>query len=262
MKRHLPLFLLTFFIASAAHAQFEMGFHYIFSAPAGTMGQNIQPVNSFAVSGDIRLKPFDRKFYLGAELTAGTYAHKTQQETFTSPSDGSLTTTDVDYTSNVCNYHAMAGYDFTKCTALIPYVTMKVGASLFSTDIVIEDPGDHCSCHPIDEKTLFSDVAFSCGAGAGVKVDVNNVLKNWRTGKCYFDFSANYLVGTSIDYVNVKYLDSNNPGPNRYSKTVQAEFVDTNTQEIHDHDVAHVYTSTISLFDFKVGIVKTFGGCR
>ena len=262
MKRLLPFFILAFFIAPTAHAQFEMGFHYMFSAPAGTMGQNIQPVHSFAMSGDFRLKPFDHRIYLGIELTGGAYAHKTQQETFMSPSDGSLTTTDVDFTSSVCNYDVMAGYDFAKCTAIIPYVTVKAGACLFSTDIIIEDPGDHCSCHPLDEKTLISDVAFSCGAGAGVKVDMNNVFRNWRTGKCYFDFSANYLVGTSVDYVNVKYLDTNDPGPNGYTRSVQSEFMDMNTQEIHEHDIAHVYTSTISLFDFKIGIVKTFGGCR
>jgi len=257
MKHLLPLLLLFFF--SAAQAQFEMGLHYDCSVPLGTMAQNIQPVNGFAVIGYGRLH-FDRKIYVGGEITFGEYAHLTKEETFISPHDASATSTNVDFSSSVCNFHAIVGYDFTRCTAVIPYVVARAGISKFTTSIFIENPDDHYSCHPVDEENLYSDVAFSIGAGAGVKVDASTLFQKWRMGKCYFDFSANYLWGTPLDYVNVKNFPADNTPLSPNAKAVNVEFTDSHSQEIHQHQVAPVYTSTINFLDFKVGIVKTFGG--
>lgn len=254
------LLLLTMY-ATAAQAQIEMGIHYFVSAPLGVLGQNIQPVHNFELSGYGRLKAADSRLYIGGEISFGEYAHRSQEKTFISE-DGSATTTMVDFSSNVRNYHAIAGYHFTKCTALVPYVTIKAGVSNFNTNIFIEDPDDHHSCHPLEQRNVFCDAAFSGGVGAGVKIDGSNIFKNWDKGTLWFDFSANYLYGSSIDYVNVKYMTPGEPGPNRQTKEVNVKFIDITTQYIHEHQVAQVYTSTINFLDFKVGIVKTFGGCR
>jgi hypothetical protein len=54
----------------AAHGQFQLGFNYMFSTPIGTLGENIQPVNSFAMSGAANLKA-NKHFFLGGELSFG-----------------------------------------------------------------------------------------------------------------------------------------------------------------------------------------------
>lgn len=256
-----PLLVLLTLFAISAQAQVELGVHYFVSAPHCALGQNIQPVHNFEISGYTRLKAADRRFYVGGEVSFGEYAHRSQETTFISE-DGSATTTMVDFSSNVRNYHAVAGYHFTRSTAVVPYVTVKAGVSNFNTKIYIEDPDDHHSCHPLEARNLFSDVAFSGGAGAGVKIDASHIFKNWSKGRTWFDFSANYLYGSSIDYVNVKYMTPGEPGPNRQTKEVSVPFIDITTQYIHEHQVAQVYTSTINFLDFKIGIVKTFGGCR
>lgn len=258
--RSVLLLLLTLF-ATVAKAQFEMGIHYFVSAPLGVIGQNIQPVNNFEITGYSRIKAADRRLFAGAEISFGEYAHKSQETTFISE-DGSATTTTVDFSSSVRNYHAIAGYHFTKCTAIVPYVIIKAGISNFNTSIFIEDPDDHHSCHPLEARNLFCDVAFSGGLGAGVKIDASKVFKNWGRGRSWFDLSANYLYGSQIDYVNIKYLAPGQEGPNRQTKELNVQFIDITTQYIHEHQVAQVYTSSINFLDFKVGIVKTFGGCR
>ena len=252
----LPLLLL----AGISQAQIEMGMHYFVSAPLGAMGQNIQPVHNFGMTGYYRLKAADRRVYAGADISFGQYAYVSQDATFISE-NGSATTTTVDFSSNVRNYHAVAGYDFAKNTAIVPYITVKAGVSNFSTNIVIEDPDDHHSCHPLDERNVFCDATFSGGAGAGVKIDASSFFKNWDKGSWWFDFSANYLSGGSIDYVNVKHLSPEKKSPTRNTKDVYVEFVDITTEEIHEHPVAPVYSSTLKFLDFKVGMVKTFGRC-
>lgn len=259
MKHIFTLLLISFVIA--AHAQVQMGFHYVFSDPQGTLGQNIQPVHNFDMSGTFRLKA-NPQFYLGGELAFGSYAHTTQQQTLISPEDGSATQTDVDFSSNVHNYHAILGYDLTRGTMVIPYVTMKTGLSRFNTNISIADPNDDDSCHPLEQESVFNDVAFSAGAGVGLKLDASSIFRKPCKGSWWFDFSVNYLWGTSLDYINVKYLSPDEPGPNNFTRGVDAEFVHINSHHTHEHQIAQVYTSGIRLLDYKIGIVKTLGWCK
>jgi len=257
--KHIFTFLMLSYVM-VANAQFQLGFNYMFSAPIGTLGENIQPVNSFAMSGAANLKA-NKHFFLGGELSFGTYAHAKQQQTFVSPGDGSPTTTDVDFNSNIYNYHAIGGYEFTLCTNVIPYVTAKIGGSSFATEIIIQDPQDPHSCEPLDQQTVFKDAAFSAGAGAGVRVDAGSIFNKSRKGRVWFNFSADYLWGTSLDYINVKYLSPDQQSQNLVSREVTTRFVDVRTNEIHEHHIAQVYNSSINLFNFKIGLIRTFGGC-
>lgn len=259
MKHVFTLLLMSFVVA--AQAQFQLGLHYGVGAPLGTLGENIQPIHSVAFSGAGKLNS-NRNFSLGAEFSLGTYAHKQQQQTFISPEDGSSTTTDVDFSSNMYNFHVVAGYEFTSCTNVIPYVTMKAGVSSFSTEIVIQDPGDHDSCSPLDQETLFNDAAFSVGAGAGVRIDAGSIFKNAEKRRWWFDFSANYLWGTSLDYINVKYLNPGEQSQNLVTRAVTTKFVHLQSQHVHEHQIAQVYNSNINLLNFKIGVVRTFGGCK
>jgi len=259
MKNIFTLLLMSFVVV--AHAQFDLGMNYMYSSPKGILGQNIQPVHSVVISGTGRLNA-NPQFFLGGEISFGTYANQKQPQTYISPEDGLATTTDVDFSSNIYNYHVVAGYNLTHCTAVVPYVNMKIGASSFNTNIVIQDPEDHDSCSPLDEENVFRDAAFSAGAGAGLKIDASAIFKRADKGSWWFDFSADYLWGTSLDYINVKYLNPAEPGPNDFVRAVSAKFVHLHSQHIHEHQIAQVYTSNISLLNFKVGVVKTFGGCR
>jgi hypothetical protein len=256
MKNFFTILLLL--AAGSAQAQLELGMHYVGSAPMSTLGENIQPVHSVELFGYGRLK-FDRQFYAGGELTFGEYAHVSRMQTFVSPEDGSATITEVDYSSNIHRYHLFAGYDLLNGTLVIPYLTVKAGVSRFNTNIVIEDPEDPHGCHPLEEETALTKAAFTGGAGAGIRLDASSLFKGWSRGRTWIDFSANYLLGSSVDYVNVRYLDPQKPGPNLSTREIGVEFIDLHTQHIHEHAIAQVYTSTVNLLDYRIGIVKRFG---
>ena len=131
MRHFFTLLLVSFVVV--AHAQFDLGINYMYSSPKGTLGQNIQPVHSVVISGTGKLTA-NPQFLLGGEISFGTYAQQKQSQTYISPEDGLATTTDVDFSSNIYNYHLIAGYELTRCTKLVPYVRMKIGASTFGTD--------------------------------------------------------------------------------------------------------------------------------
>ncbi len=255
-----PFYLLGLFtvITTAAAAQMDAGFSYSLALPQQEMRENIKPVHS--ING-IFLSRFkgSQKFSWGAELGFGSYAFFTKQQDIRFP-DGSGITTDVTYSSNMVTGGLVTRYNFFKRAKVNPYLNGKIGiANLFSKVIVL-DPEDEDDCKPLDKKTPINDVSFYAAYGGGVLINLGG--KGCRAQKTWLDISVNQLMGSSLDYINVKDIkehvhnDPNNPIPSTgKSSPLNIRFVNVATQTIHEHQLAEVYTSPLRLLEFKVAVI-------
>ena len=70
------------------------------------------------------------------------------------------------------------------------------------------------------------------------------------------NISVSRIQGKRIDYVNVKQLEQPaNQQPTDESKPLTMQFVNLNTNNIHDHTVARVYNSPLQQLQIKVGLL-------
>ena len=59
-----------------------------------------------------------------------------------------------------------------------------------------------------------------------------------------------------MDYINTKKLvDANNPPTGTDGKPLNVRFINATTQQIHEHQVAEVYTTPLRMLEFKVSAV-------
>ena len=248
MKRILLLTPVLLF-SQIAFSQFEITAGYSMAIPRGKMNEYINLAHSLTVQGNYRM-PFAKQLWAGAQLGYGVYATKAERQTY-SFSNGSVTETNVNFSSNIFNGHAVIGYDFIKTGKIVPYITAKAGISNFFTRVYIEDPHDPDGCRPLENKNLFGDVTFSGGAGIGARLDGEKMFKS-RRNNWAIDISVNYLTGGTLDYLNVRHLHNDVPTTD-VKKEFLVKFVNVSTNEIHEHRVAEVYTSKLKQLDIRVG---------
>lgn len=247
MKKYLPIILV--FVALGAFAQIdgaEWGIGYIFSAPQGSMQQNVRLANGGNL--DFYITPTNKHYALGFEMSVSGYGHNKTRETYTFD-DGSTAPMDIVVANNFFNFQ-LAGRYFLSEGKIQPFVTGKVGYSLYSTSLNIYDPDDWDHCEPVDNDVLKRDGTLIFTAGGGIRWEM---LPNKNPGRFFLNLSANYTSGGKVDYMNV---DAPRGAQNQPTPTsdVYAKFLNTQTLMIHEHHVGNVYTSLIELMDFRFGI--------
>jgi hypothetical protein len=250
------LFLLTvLFCSHILQAQFEFIGGYSLTLPSGKLNENINLTHSGTLQGNFHL-PFAKKLWVGVQAGFGGYAYKTERQ-FYQFDNGFTTETDVRFSSNVLNGHAVIGYNFFEGGKIVPYITARAGATNFFTNIFIEDPHDFDGCRPLENRNVFGDVSFSGGVGIGAKLDGRNLFKS-RDKNWAIDISVNYLSGATMDYLNVRKLQSSVPQPDDPKKDFMVKFINVSTSEIHEHKVAQVFTSSLKQVDIRIGYLYRF----
>lgn len=250
MKR--ILLLLSVLLASQiVFSQFAINGSYSMAIPRGKMNDYINLTHSFSGQGVYHL-PALKQAWVGAQLGLGLYAHKRERQTYQF-GNGSTTVTNVNFSSNVFNGHAVIGYDLLKEGKVVPYLTARAGITNFFTRIYIEDPHDIDGCRPLDSKNVFSDATFSAGAGIGFKLDGQKLFKS-RGNKWALDISVNYLAGGVLNYINVRHLQNDAPVNDNPKQEFMVKFINISTNEIHEHKVAEVYTSKLKQLDIRAGV--------
>ncbi len=235
------------------NAQLEASLSYSMAIPLKDMADNINLTHSGVADIRYQFKKTAKNFWIGTQLGLGTYAVKTQKK-FYQFSNGSVTEADVRFTSNTFNSHLTIGADLLLNKPIIPYIIMKGGLSEFYTKVYIPDPDDQSGCKPLENKNVYKDAAWSTGMGAGVKVAGNKIFKKDHLDDWWIDLSANYLTGGTINYLNVKHIMEHNDNTIPDPKGFNVTFVNLATNEIHQHQVAEVYTSRITQLDIKLGL--------
>lgn len=255
MKKNLLSVILAC-VSIFANAQLEANFSYSMAIPVKEMGHNINLTHSGVADVRYHFKKAADKLWVGAQFGLGVYAITNQDQTYQF-ANGSTTQTNVNFTSDVFNSHAIAGIDLVSGKPVTPYITAKGGFSKFYTRIYIADPNDQDGCKPLESKSVYKDCTWSAGAGAGLKISGSAIVKKGCSNNWWIDFSANYLTGGTLNYLNVAHLTEHNDNttPTTDSKGYNVTFVNVTTNEIHEHQVAELLTSRINQIDLKLGVL-------
>ena len=249
---------LLFFTASSQPLKFISD--YSLGLPQQQMAQNIQAIHSLHIGGLYQLPGQLKSLSVGLELGGGIYAYEKIDQTFTFDANTS-TVVPVNYSSNVLNINLQTRYQFLdeKRSMIVPYVNAKAGLYKFFSNITIEDPDDPDGCHPLDKKSLIKDKTLYWGAGAGFQINPSIFSKHKKDGPVMIDISINTIRGGELDYINTKHLKDEQDLPQTGGKPLMAKFINVGTQDIHEHMVAQVYTSTLRILEVRAGVIVRMG---
>jgi opacity protein-like surface antigen len=248
MKTLRICFLSMFFSVSAFAQGWEFGSGFNLSQPAGTMTRTMN--NAFGINFGAT-RNFKFPFALGAELGFASYGSQRTRQQYAFD-DGSITETDVVVSNNIFNLNLTGKYFLRNNKKINPYLSGKLGWTWFKTNLVIEDPEDETNCHPLESDILSKDNTYVASGGAGVRVDFSTIFRRVDEQKFYFDLSVHTLQGGTIRYMNVNHDPAQKAAP---QKDVMAKFINTQTQVIHEHHVGYVYTSLVSMVEYRLGVV-------
>jgi hypothetical protein len=241
-------------ITISSIAQFETNFSYSMAVPLREMGDNINLTHSAVADVRYHFKKSTNWLWVGTEYGIGVYAIKNQKQLYQF-SNGATTEAKVNFTSNVFNAHAIVGADLMPGKPITPYIVAKAGLSNFFTSVYIADPNDADGCKPLENKNVFKDNTWSAAAGVGVKIAMNKIFKKSKSDHWWLDFSANYLTGGTVSYLNVKHLQKVDDNTAPDAKGYNLSFVNIQTNEVHEHSVAEIFSSNVTQLDLKIGIL-------
>lgn len=227
----------------------EIGTSYIFSAPRGTMQDNIKNANGITL--DFYLTPKEKRYSFGFETSFNGYGHDKSRQTYTLD-DGSTAPMDIIVNNNFYNV-LLAGRYFLGAGKIQPFITGKMGYSFFHTKLSVYDPDDMDNCEPVDADVLNKDGSIIFSAGAGLRLDL---LPKKIPGLLSLNISANYSAGGKVNYMNV---DAPTHSHVAHTSDVYVKFINTQTQVTHEHHVGNVYSSSIELLDFRLGAFVRLG---
>jgi hypothetical protein len=250
MKK-LSIILLTL-VCYSVHAQKwhnEWGLSYAYSNPSGAMGNIIQQGHG----GNVHygwVNPAGR-FAVGLDLSLSLYGHDKSRQEY-EMSDGSFAPMDVVVSNTYLNIMVYTRWYLATQGPLRPYLVGKLGYTRFNTDLNIYDPDDRDHCEPVDHDVLYNDGTFVAAAGAGVKIDLASVFNKLQKAKFYFDTNINFVQGGNVRYMNAD-ADPGHHKPAPDVGHVTAEFINTQTQIVHEHHVGHLYQSAVQMTEIRVG---------
>lgn len=256
MKITKTLLLGLSLVQLSAYGQSQLSIGYALGAPRQDMNRNINFLHSINSGISFRVPGTRDHLRLGAEGTWGTYAVTTKEQTFTFR-DGSSTRTNVNYSSNVLQGALTARWMLLPNRGFSPYISGKAGYASFYSTIFIEDPHDIDGCRPLDQKTLLKDGSIFGGYGGGLQLDWSLFSRGANRRSGYIDFSIQRIQGGKISYINTKklYDAANPPPPGGDGKPVNVQFINASTSEIHEHQVAEVYSSALRMMEFRLAWV-------
>jgi hypothetical protein len=255
--KHLYTTIIGTLLLGSTMAQFSAGSGYQLALPLHQMKTNINPTHSITVAGLYQLPDNMRQFSVGLEFGLGTYAQKNMEQTFIF-SNGNQTVTNVNYSSNMWQASGLLRFDLVRRSAVTPYLSTKLGYSRLYANIRIDDPRDADGCHPLDRKSLLGDGTFTAGAGLGLKLDMAAFSRSWDRGLGWFDLSVNYLNGGNVSYINTRKLSSATTASSEGAQPLNLQFINVNTRNIHQHQVAEVFTSPLRMLQVQLSFFKGF----
>lgn len=256
------LYLLLFVgICNSASSQLRLYGGYAGAAPKGEMAENIKMLHSINLGAEHSLPGICDRVLAGLDFNLGTYANESKEQTFNF-GNGTSTKTFVIYSSNVVQLNLTAKALLLKNSMVTPYLNGKIGWASFYSNIFIEDPEDEGGCKALDQKNILKDGTIMGAYGGGLMLDLSIFSGKCQKGARYIDFSVNDVRGGNVSYINTKKLiDAANPPTNTTGKSVNVKFINATTQQIHEHQVAEVYTSPMRFLEFKIKAVFSLKGC-
>jgi hypothetical protein len=255
--KHVYTTIFSSLLLLPAMAQFSMGGGYQLSLPLGAMRSNINPTHSVMFTGLFQPRGASQQLQVGIEGGIGTYAQKNMEQTFTF-TNGSQTVTNVNYSSNMWQVAGVLRYDLLRRSSVTPYLSTKLGYNQLYANIRVDDPHDQDGCHPLDRRSLLKDGTFTAAGGLGLKLDMAAFSRSWDRGLGWFDIGVHYTVGGNVSYINTRKLSTATTTTTDGAKPLNMQFINVNTQNIHQHQVAEVFTSPLRMLQVHVSFFKGF----
>jgi hypothetical protein len=259
--KHLYLLLAGLFTACLVSAQFSGNLSYGLSAPLGDMADNIKPAHGIKLNVETRLPGGLNRVSAGVDLGLATYAHLRKEQTFAF-ADNTGARAMVNYSSNIFTAGFTSRIHLLNRGKLIPYITGRAGYALFFSTLTVEDPLDTDGCAPLDKESLLKDGTIYTGYGAGIKIASNLLIKCAKPDREWFDISVVRTQGGKVDYINTRRLKDHyhdaQPANDGKSRPLTQRFINVNSNIIHEHQVAEVYTSALRLLEFRIGYTVRF----
>jgi len=258
MKKIIAAIFILMAITSDIFAQgwgTEIGMNYAYTAPLGSMQQNIR--QGHGVTLNIGKSTPSKRFAVGLELQYTGYGYDKSMQQLDMP-DGTTANMDVTVSNSFVNFMAYGRSYLLTEGKFLPYVTVKGGYSHYATDLNIYDPNEFDSCAPVESEILQKDGTMVGSIGAGFRLDFSSIFRSARPDRFYIDFNTSVSQGGTVRYMNTDAPD-NHPANHDATDAVQAEFVNTQTQVYHTHHVGTLYTSPVQLMDFRLGAFLTLG---
>ncbi len=252
----LKLLLFTFLMSHWAFAQiegYEFSFGYTYASPIGTMNQNIKRGNGFTMEFNLIPEKINRLAF-GVDMNYTMYGNDISKQEYTF-SDGSTARMDIIVNNTFLNFMVGGRYYIIEVEGknMKPYVSLKGGYSWFHTNLNIYDPDDNDHCEPVDSDILMKDGTFLISGGGGFHWDLSSVFKKKEPNRFLFNAGANLTLGGKVNYMNSDAPTQNHNIQNH--SDVSAQFINTQTQVVHEHHVGYVYSSFVEMVEIRAGFI-------
>ena len=244
--------ILIVLIANCAQAQSwgpEMGLNYVYTAPLGSMKNNIRQGNGVAIN--IGMLTPSKRFSIGIEIQYTQYGYDESRQQY-DLDDGTTANMEVTVSNSFMNFMAYGRCYLITEGSFLPYLSAKGGYSHYRTDLNIYDPDEWDHCSPVESDLLQRDGTMIGSVGAGFRLDFASMIKKATPGRFYLDFSSTVTQGGTVKYMNT---DAPMHHPASHDALgVEAEFLNTQTQVVHKHHVGTLYSSPVQMLDFRLGV--------
>jgi hypothetical protein len=186
----------------------------------------------------------------GLELNYGMYASTIQTQEYIFR-DGTTTITDVQFSSSIASIGGKVLLESPKPKTVKPYGSMQFGGLSMFSDLFIEDPRDPLGCRALEARTLVNDITWYTALGGGVKFDMS---ARKRPGRNYLDLGFNYVAGGQMQYANMSRIHQHSPTDPAKDDVMplNVRFINISTNEIHEHQVAQLYTHALRSLQLQV----------
>jgi len=254
MKKLFICGLTLLWAASTAHAQHwssEGGLNYVYTAPLGSMKNNIRQGNGLSL--DFGMITPSKRFSIGAEVQYTQYGYDESKQQY-DLDDGTTANMEVTVGNSFVNFMAFGRCYLITEGSFLPYLTAKGGYSHYETNLNIYDPDEWDHCEPVESDLLQKDGTFIGSFGGGFRLDFATMIKRATPGRFFLDFNTTITQGGTVKYMNTD-APTNHPASHNATDAVEAEFVNTQTQVVHKHHVGTLYSSPVQMMDFRLGVM-------
>ncbi|MGC3944371.1 MAG: hypothetical protein QM762_07620 [Chryseolinea sp.] len=243
------IIVMASFVAQAQKWGFEIGANYLYANPFGGMGKVIDRGHGANLNFGV-VTPSNR-FVFGVDMSYTQYDSEKSTQQYTLD-DGTVAPMDMNVISYYMNFTGYARWYMTTHGVVRPYLVGKLGYAMYATDLNIYDPDDTDHCEPLENDVLYNDGAFIASIGVGAKFDMVTIFKKMNPGTFYFESSVNMTQGGQVRYMDADADHHQNTNP-RAVDHATAQFINTQTQIVHEHHVGYLYSNPIQMMELRFG---------
>ena len=261
MKHLSAIIILLLSTVSYAQQRAQIGLYVPVQLPNKQVMPNMSTNGGIGISAGY--SPFyGSPFYLELKSGWGSYSMTTLPQTYEF-SDGTQTNTTVSYTSSMHHYMIGSKFMLNRDHRLIRiFATPGIGFVNMRSKVVVADPTDVDQCRPLERKITQHDAGIAYSGEIGMELNMSRIFNYASEDTPHkLILSATYLGSRRhFEYVNIRYMENEVHDMNSHPdpQDLNARFINVSTNNVHEHKVAEVYHTPISMWGFNIGYTINF----